>query len=89
MIKVKRRNTKNFEVTVIEHGSSTIHTVTLDDDYYQFLTEGKITKEDFLKKCFEFLLERESKESILSSFSVKVINSYFPDFEQYIKVKIC
>jgi len=89
MIKVKRRNTKNFEVAVIEHGSSTIHTVILDDDYYQSLTERKITKEDFVKKCFDFLLERESKESILSSFNVKVINSYFTDFEQYIKGKIC
>ena len=89
MIEVERKNTQKYEVTVSEHGSSIIHTVTLDDDYYQSLTEGKITKEDFLKKCFEFLLERESKESILSSFNVKVINSYFPDFEQYIKVKIC
>ena len=88
MIKVKRKNAKKFEVTVSEHGSSTIHTVILDDDYYQSLTEGKITKEDFLKKCFDFLLERESKESILSNFNVKVINSYFLDFEQYIKGKI-
>ncbi len=88
MIKVERKNTEKFEVTVSEHGSSTTHTVTLDDDYHQSLTEGKITKEDFLKKCFEFLLEREGKESILSSFNVKVINSYFSDFEHYIKGKI-
>jgi hypothetical protein len=88
MIKVKRKNTQKFEVTVSEHGSSTVHTVTLDDDYYQSLTKGKITKEDFLKKCFDFLLERESKESILSSFNVKIINSYFSDFEQHIKDKI-
>ena len=88
MIKVERKNNQKFEVTVSDHGSSTIHTVALDDDYYQSLTEGKITKEEFLKKCFVFLLEREGKESILSSFNAKIINSYFPEFEQQIKGKI-
>jgi hypothetical protein len=62
--------------------------VTLEDDYYQALTEGKVTEEDFVKKCFAFLLERESKESILSSFNVKIINNYFPEFEQQIKGRI-
>jgi hypothetical protein len=88
MIRVERTNGEKFEVTVSEQNSSTIHTVTLEDDYYQALTDGKITEEDFVKKCFEFLLEREGKESILSSFNVKVIKSYFPEFEQQIKGKI-
>ena len=88
MIRVERRNGEKFEVTVSEQDSSTIHTVTLKDDYYQTLTEGKITEEYLVKKCFEFLLEREDKESILSSFNVKVIKNYFPEFEQQIKGKI-
>lgn len=88
MIKVERKNGEKFEVTVSEQDSSTVHTVTLDDDYYQALTDGKVAKEDFIKKCFEFLLEREGKESILSSFNVRVINNYFPEFERQIKSKI-
>lgn len=88
MIRVKRKNGEKFEVTVSEQDSSTVHTVTLEDDYYQALTEGKVTEEDFVKKCFEFLLEREGKKSILSSFNVKVIKNYFPQFEQQIKGKI-
>jgi len=88
MIKVERKNSERFEVTVSEQDSSTVHTVTLDADYYQALTDGKVTEDDFVKKCFEFLLERESKESILSGFNVKVIKSYFPEFEQQIKGKI-
>jgi len=88
MITVERRNGENFEVTVSEQDSSTVHTVTLEDDYYHTLTEGKVTEEDFVKKCFEFLLEREGKESILSRFNVKIINNYFPEFEQQIKGKI-
>jgi len=88
MIKVERKNGDKFEVTVSEQNSSTIHMVTLEDDYYRALTGTSITKEDFLKKCFEFLLEREGKESIFSSFDVKIINNYFPEFEQQIKGKI-
>jgi hypothetical protein len=33
-------------------------------------------------RAFEFLLERESKESILGSFGLSVIGRYFPDFER-------
>jgi len=88
MIKVERKNGEKLKVTVSEQNSSTVHTVTLDADYYQALTDGKVTKEDFTKKCFEFLLEREGKESILSSFNVKIIKNYFPEFEQQIKTKI-
>jgi hypothetical protein len=33
---------------------------------------------------FAFLLEREPKESILSSFDVSVIGRYFPGFEREI-----
>ena len=85
MIRVERKNGEKFEVTVSEQDSSTVHTVVLDDNYYQALTEAKIAKKDFIRKCFEFLLEREGKESILSSFNVRVINKYFPEFEQLIK----
>jgi hypothetical protein len=62
MIKVGRKNDEKFKVTVSEQVSSAVHTVTLDGDYYQVLTDGQVAKEDFIKKCFEFLLEREGKE---------------------------
>jgi hypothetical protein len=34
---------------------------------------------------FEFLLARESKESILRSFALPEIGRYFPEFEREIK----
>ena len=40
---------------------------------------------ELIKKSFEFLLERESKESILSSFDLPVISRYFPEYERVIK----
>ncbi|MDX2343195.1 MAG: hypothetical protein QNL12_05390 [Acidimicrobiia bacterium] len=34
-----------------------------------------------VEKSFEFLLERESNTSILSSFELPVIDRYFPEYE--------
>ena len=85
MIEVKRKNEQEFIVIVNEGGIKTGHAVILDDDYYQKLTGGKITKEELIKKSFAFLLERESKESILSRFDLKVIKRYFPEYEKEIK----
>jgi hypothetical protein len=38
-----------------------------------------------VRACFDFLLEREPKESILRSFDVTVIGRYFPEFETTIR----
>jgi len=85
MIEVKKKNEQQFLVTIEERGSTTGHEVTLGDAYYQNLTDGKITREEFIKKSFEFLLEREPKESILSEFNLRVIKNYFPEFEEELK----
>jgi len=84
MIEVKKKNGQEFLVTIEEKSSSSKHTVTLDDSYYQHLTAGKITKEELIKNSFEFLLEREPKEAILSKFNLRVIKNYFPEFEDAI-----
>ena len=67
-------------------GSQTTHQGTMDKDYYMDLTEkGSTIPEEFVKKSFEFLLERESKDSILRQFDVAQINDYFPEYEKEIK----
>lgn len=86
MIEIKRKNKQEFMVIVKEGGSKTEHAVILDDEYYQNLTRGKITEEELIKKSFQFLLKRESKESIFSRFNLKVINKYFPEYEGEMKV---
>ncbi len=85
MIEVKKENEHDFRVTVEEKGSTSEHKVNLSDDYYKTLTDGKIYKEELIKKSFEFLLEREPKESILSEFDLRIINHYFPEYEEEIK----
>ena len=81
MIKVEKKNQREFKVKV--EGKE--YSVGLDDEYWQDLTGGKIAKEELIKKSFEFLLEREPKESILSRFNLRIINQYFPEFEEEIR----
>ena len=85
MISVNKKTEQEFTVTVRDNNSQTEHAVTLDDDYYQKLTNGKIPGETLIEKSFEFLLKRESKESILKRFNLKIISKYFPEYESKIK----
>ncbi|PIS29692.1 MAG: hypothetical protein COT43_03230 [Candidatus Marinimicrobia bacterium CG08_land_8_20_14_0_20_45_22] len=85
MIEVSRKSEQEFAVVVTERGSKTKHVVTLDDEYYQNLRAGKITKEELIKRSFEFLLARESKESILTAFNLRIIKKYFPEYESKIR----
>jgi hypothetical protein len=72
-----------FEVSVRDGGSSTDHDVSLASIDLERLGSGR-SPEAFVRACFEFLLEREPKESILRSFDVGEIARYFPEFEREI-----
>jgi hypothetical protein len=85
-IEVKQNDTETFEVTVRET-TTTTHLVTLTQDYYQKLTESRISPETLIEKSFEFLLERESNTMILSRFDLPVIGDYFPEYEKNIVQK--
>ena len=86
MIEVNKRSDLEFVVFIKEGNTRTEHVVILDENYYQYLTGGKIEKEELIKKSFEFLLKRESKESILSKFNVRIIKTYFSEYEEEIKI---
>ena len=71
-----------FEVGVSEAGSSSRHVVTLS--HWDFDAQGDrfSEPEEFVRRCIEYLLEREPKESILASFDVQDIGTYFPEFKR-------
>ncbi|HZA43348.1 MAG TPA: hypothetical protein VE504_06300 [Nitrososphaeraceae archaeon] len=81
--------TWKYEVEVTESdgsGSQTTHQVTMDKGYYMDLTErGRTIPEEFVRKSFEFILDRESKDSILRQFDISQINDFFPEYEKEIK----
>ncbi len=69
------------QVTVSEGGSQTVHSVTLTSGAYERLAGGACGPDELVRRSFEFLLEREPKESILREFDIMVIARYFPDYE--------
>jgi len=77
-----------FQVTVSEGGGQTSHRVTMTRNTYQRLTSEACTPEELVRKSFEFLLEREPKESILRKFEITMISRYFPDYEREISKRI-
>ncbi len=83
-IEVEKIVESKFRVRVIEAGSETSHDVTVSPKDYARLTAGKIEPEELVRRSFEFLLEREPKESILMRFDLSVISRYFPEYEREI-----
>jgi hypothetical protein len=74
----------SFEVTVREGATETSHDVTVGRADWQRLSREGESPDEFVRRCFEFLLRREPKESILESFDVSVVSGYFPEFEEEI-----
>lgn len=79
---VKEGETMEFDVKVSESGGQTRHRVSMATATYEKLSHGRATPEECIRAAFQFLLEREPKEAILSRFDVTVISRYFPNFER-------
>jgi hypothetical protein len=87
-IEVEKIDLSKFRVRVIEAGSETTHDVTVSPNDYTRLTNGKIELEELVRRSFEFLLEREPKELILTRFDLSVIGRYFPEYEREIRRRL-
>ena len=84
MISVESIDNNSFKVSVTKD-SSTEHIVLLSDRFHQDVTNNKLTKTEFITHSFEFLLKRESNQSILKKFNLEVISQYFPEYIDEIK----
>jgi hypothetical protein len=85
VIKVERTGEGDpleFDVIVRVGRGETRHHVTMAGDTCERLTMGTHTPERCIEAAFQFLLDREPKESILRRFEVTVISCYFPEFER-------
>jgi hypothetical protein len=87
-IEVEKIDRLKFRVRIIEAGSATTHDVTVSPGDYAKLAGDKIQPEELVRRSFEFLLEREPKESILARFDLSVISRYFPEYEREIKRRL-
>lgn len=70
-----------FEFTVTVRGKrETKHAVVLCEATLEQLAPAGTSPEQLIRAAFEFLLDRESNESVLPRFDVSVIERYFSDF---------
>jgi hypothetical protein len=78
-IRVTHRSGAQYDVTVEDDRGATTHEVTVwPSDVERYAPHA--TPEELLEASFEFLLEREPKESILRRFELPTIEHYFPEY---------
>jgi hypothetical protein len=84
-ISVETIGDTEFRVIVTEGANQSSHRVTVKQKDYDRITAGKIAPGDLVRMSFEYLLEHESRQSILSRFDLMEIARYFPTFENEIR----
>ena len=72
------------EVRLSDGASATEHTVRVAASDLERLSHADDHPTNLVRRSFEFLLERESKESILRSFDLPMIGRYFPEYDRTI-----
>jgi hypothetical protein len=87
VISVTAAGNSQYRVRIEEGGTRTVHEVTVTADDVARYAPGE-TAERLLTASFEFLLEREPKESILSRFALPIIERYFPDYPTKIRERL-
>ncbi len=86
MIEVTRKEGSDpiaVDVVVRVGKGATRHAVTVEPETVGALAAGRDV-EELVRASFEFLLEREPKEAIMSRFELSVIGRYFPEYEEEI-----
>jgi hypothetical protein len=86
-VRVNRTTGERFRVEVDEGTSRTVHEVTADRATVQRYG-ADTAPERLIEASFQFLLEREPKESILRSFALPVIERYFPEYPEEIRKRL-
>jgi len=77
-----------FAVTVRDDASQSTHIVRVAEDYVGRLGLGDVDRGELVRASFVFLLEREPKESIMTSFELSVIERYFPEYPTEIRRRL-
>lgn len=74
-------------VVVGDDPGATRHEVTVDRETLDDLAPG-VTPEELVRTSFAFLLERESRESIMRSFELPIIGRFFADYPDEIRRRL-
>lgn len=79
-LSVVERGDGSFDVAVRRGRVTTNHVVTVPAGLAKELGVPGVDLAHLVRTSFEFLLEREPPSSIMRSFSLDVIEQYFPEY---------
>jgi hypothetical protein len=74
-----------YTVTVVDGPRTTTHTVRVPDRFAADLGCPLVPGIELVRLSFSFLLDREPASSILRTFSLDQIGSYFPEYRHTIR----
>ena len=86
MIEIKNSSGDEWVVTV-KASVTTHHRMRVTKQNLEKYAAGR-TAEELVQESFRFLLEREPNTSILGSFDLPLIASYFPEYEREIQTRL-
>ena len=84
VLKITKIDKDTFEVVV--QSTTTQHIVKVSDKVLTEFTFNQLSKEQFLKKSFLFLLRKEPNTSIEGDFNIEEVENFFPEFRNIYKV---
>ena len=87
MIEVRHLSGDQYEVRVTDE-TPTTHQVTLKEADRVRLGGADVPGDALIAESFRFLLEREPNTSILRTFDLPVIGTYFPEYERDIRKRV-
>lgn len=73
------------DVAIGTDAAATRHSVTVSQQDLARLAPGHYDPHELVEASFDFLLEREPRESILRHFELPVIERYFPGYEAWVR----
>lgn len=96
LIRILRRESApggwKFFIEIGSEGDRAQYEVVLERSFAEGVTGYRFRNEDdaetFIKRSFLFLLEREPKSAILSSFNVRDIEGFFPEYAYVMKNEV-
>ena len=87
-IAVESLGESRYRVTVVDGNLRTTHVVTATPKDVQRYAPAQTSPERLIEASFAFLLEHEPASAILSSFSLPVIERYFPEYVAVIRQRL-
>jgi hypothetical protein len=79
-VTVSARSDGSCDVAVRHATGVTHHVVTVPPNFAIALVRHDLDPVSLVRASFEFLLEREPATSIMSTFDLDVISTYFPEY---------